>query len=80
VAAEPGEHRKGRNLCPTGDNLEKKEIPFHPFLLLSNPAILSGSTLILKYVKLNGDSIFCYLAKIRRFQRLRERPEVPEKV
>ncbi|OGV41805.1 MAG: hypothetical protein A2X48_13520 [Lentisphaerae bacterium GWF2_49_21] len=63
VAAEPGGHGKAVIYIRNGDKLEKKEIPFHPFFLLSNPSILNGSNLDFETVKLKGDAVFCYLAK-----------------
>ncbi len=63
VAAEPGSDGKAVIYIRNADKLEKKEIPFHPFMLLSNPAILNGSNLQFEIVKLKGDAIFCYLAK-----------------
>jgi DNA polymerase elongation subunit (family B) len=63
VAAEPGENGKAVIFIRNGDKLEKKEIPFHPFMLLSNPAVLNGSNLSFEIVKLKGDAVFCYIAK-----------------
>ncbi|OGV58452.1 MAG: hypothetical protein A2X45_17710 [Lentisphaerae bacterium GWF2_50_93] len=63
VAAEPGENGKAVIYIRNDGKLEKKEIQFHPFLLLADPAILSGSDLNFEIVRLNGDSIFCHLAK-----------------
>ncbi len=63
VAAEPGSDGKAIIYIRSGDKLEKKEIPFHPFFLLSNPAVLNGSNLNFDIVKLKGDAVFGYLAK-----------------
>ncbi|MCX6985705.1 MAG: hypothetical protein NT118_13300 [Lentisphaerae bacterium] len=63
VAAEPGEDGKGVIFIRHGDKLERKEIPFNPFMLLSNPAVLNGSNLSFETVKLKGDAVFCYIAK-----------------
>ena len=66
VAAEPGEHGSAVIYVRNKDKLEKKEIPFHPFILLSNPTMLNGSNLDFETVKLKGDAMFCYLAKLDR--------------
>ena len=63
VAAEPGEHGKAVIFIRHGDKLEKKEIPFHPFMLLANPAVLNGSNLNFEIVRLKGDAVFCHIAK-----------------
>ena len=63
VAAEPGEHGKAVIFIRNGDKLEKKEIPFHPFMLLVNPAVLNGLNLDFETVKLKGDAVFSYIAK-----------------
>ncbi len=63
VAAEPGADGRAVIYMRNDGKVEKKEIPFHPYFLLANPAILNGSDLNFEVVKLKGDAVFCYLAK-----------------
>lgn len=62
VAAEPGD---GTALLfiRENDKITEKTIPFHPFILMNNPALLNGSNLKCDIHALSGTAPLSYLAK-----------------
>lgn len=63
VAAEPRDNGTAIIFVRKGDRVEKKEIPFNPFLLLADPLLLNGCNSDFEIKKLEGAAIFAYVAK-----------------
>ncbi len=62
VAVEPLDSGVAAVFIREGDSVRRQEIPFSPFLLLANPALLNGLGGKFEIAHLEGSHPFAYLA------------------
>ncbi len=63
VAAEPKENGTAELFIRDGDKIERKTVPFRPFMLLSAPPFLEGVDAHYEVSRLKGKGVFSFLAK-----------------